>query len=140
MLSKALFSSLKMDWETPPALFKELDEEFHFTLDPCCSVENAKCSKYYTIREDGLKQDWQGERVFCNPPYGKALFQWVAKCHWESKKPGTLVVMLIPSRTDTRYFHQFIYKKAKEIRFIKGRVRFVGAKSGAPFASMVIIF
>lgn len=78
--------------------------------------------------------------MFCNPPYGKAIAYWVRKCSEESEKPNTTIVLLIPARTDTRYFHEYIYRKVKEIRFIKGRLKFGGAKTGAPFPSMIVIF
>lgn len=140
MNKEALFSSSFHEWETPINFFKTLDEEFHFTLDPCCLPATAKCNKFYTPADDGLQHDWQGETVFCNPPYGRSIYQWVRKCWSESRKVNTVVVMLIPARTDTKYFHEFIYKKAKEIRFIKGRLRFGNAKNAAPFPSMVVIF
>ncbi|GAA4131904.1 phage N-6-adenine-methyltransferase [Sphingobacterium kyonggiense] len=140
MLNQSLFSSKRLDWETPYCFFKELDDEFHFTLDPCCVPETAKCAKYYTPKENGLIQDWQGERVFCNPPYGRQLVEWVIKCQKEGSKSGTLVVMLIPARTCTAYFHKYIYKTAQEIRFIRGRIRFVGAQWQAPFPSMLVIY
>jgi len=140
-MNTALMFSSKTDlWETPQDFFDELNKEFHFTLDPCATPENAKCKKYFTIKENGLQQDWQGETVFCNPPYGKAIKFWVKKCYEESRKPNTTVVMLIPSRTDTTYFHEYIYKKAKEIRFIKGRLKFGNSKHPAPFPSMVVVF
>ena len=140
MNTALMFSSETDLWATPQNFFDELDKEFHFTLDPCATPENAKCKKYYTVKEDGLKQDWQGETVFCNPPYGKAIKNWVKKCYEESRKPNTKVVMLIPVRTDTKYFHEYIYKKAKEIRFVKGRLKFGCSKNSAPFPSMVVIF
>lgn len=119
-----MFSSKKEDWGTPENFFKELDAEFNFTLDPCADEFNHKCDKYYTKEDNGLLQDWEGETVFVNPPYGKELSKWVKKCYEESLKKNTVVVMLIPSRTDTKYFHDYIYHKA-EIRFIKGRLKFV---------------
>jgi site-specific DNA-methyltransferase (adenine-specific) len=140
MNTALMFSSETDLWATPQNFFDELDKEFHFTLDPCATPENAKCKKYYTVKEDGLKQDWQGETVFCNPPYGKAIKNWVKKCYEESRKPNTKVVMLIPARTDTKYFHEYIYKKAKEIRFVKGRLKFGCSKNSAPFPSIVVIF
>ena len=81
-----------------------------------------------------------GETVFCNPPYGRKIYDWVAKCYHESRKPNTKVVLLIPARTDTRYFHDFIYHKAEEVRFLRGRLKFGGAKNSAPFPSMIVIF
>lgn len=103
MLNDGLFSSKTDLWATPQDFFDKLNEEFHFTLDPCATPENAKCDTYFTIAEDGLKQDWTGYTVFCNPPYGRKISEWVKKCYTESLK-GTLVVMLIPARTDTSYF------------------------------------
>lgn len=138
--TEVMFSSKSDLWATPQEFFNKLDKEFNFTLDPCATSESAKCKKYYTVIEDGLKQDWQGETVFCNPPYGRAVKDWVKKCYEESKKPNTNVIMLIPARTDTSYFHDYIYHKAKEIRFIKGRLKFGNAKNSAPFPSMVVVF
>ena len=140
MNTAAMFSSKTSEWETPQDFFDKLNKEFNFTLDPCATPQNAKCKKFYTIKEDGLKQNWQGETVFCNPPYGRAIKDWVRKCYEESKKPNTIVVMLIPARTDTTYFHDYIYKKAKEIRFVKGRLKFGNSKNSAPFPSMVVVF
>lgn len=135
-----MFSSENEVWATPQDFYDKLNEEFNFNLDPCATYENAKCSKYFTIDDDGLIQDWKGYTVFCNPPYGRKIYDWVKKCSEESKKDNTTVVMLIPARTNTRYFHEFIYHKAKEIRFIKGRLKFGNSKNCAPFPSMVVIF
>lgn len=137
---KMMFSSATDMWATPQSFFDELNNEFHFTLDPCATKANAKCNKFYTIDEDGLQQDWKGEVVFCNPPYGKMISSWVRKCSQESNKPNTTIVALLPARTDTRYFHDYIYGKAKEIRFIKGRLKFGDSKNSAPFPSMVVVF
>lgn len=134
---KAYFTSNSDEWETPQALFDELDEEFHFNLDPCATPSTAKCEKYYTASDNGLTRSWGGYRVFCNPPYSE-ISNWVEKCYREGIKDNTVVVMLIPSRTDTRYFHNFIYQRA-EVRFVRGRVKF-GGKSNAPFPSMIVIF
>ena len=109
-------------------------------MDPCAVPNNAKCTKFFTPQDDGLVQDWSGYNTFCNPPYGRKLYDWVKKCYYESLKPNTKVVMLIPARTDTRYFHEFIYHKAQEIRFIKGRLKFGESKNSAPFPSMVVVF
>lgn len=139
-INKGLYSSATDQWATPQAFFDKLNAEFGFTLDPCALPSNAKCTKYYTPTDNGLLQDWGGEIVFCNPPYGRAIYDWVRKCSEEASKPNTTVVALIPARTDTRYFHEFIYHQAKEIRFVKGRLKFGDAKSAAPFPSMVVIF
>ena len=135
-----MFSSETDLWSTPQDFYNNLHNEFNFTLDPCATIENAKCQKYYTKEQNGLKQDWSGETVFCNPPYGKDLKNWVRKCYEESLKENTKVIMLIPARTDTKYFHDFIYHNAKEIRFVKGRLKFGGSKNSAPFPSMVVVF
>lgn len=135
---KVMLSSEDMTWGTPQKFFDELNKEFNFTLDPCATVETAKCDKFFTKEDDGLKQNWGGYRVFCNPPYGKEIGKWVKK----ASESNTLVVMLIPARTDTKYFHEYIYHKA-EIRFIKGRLKFEGKQKcsgSAPFPSMLVIF
>lgn len=150
-MDKVLLHTGKDDWETPEAFFRQLDQEFHFTLDPCSSHKNAKCKKHYTKEDDGLAKDWGGETVFCNPPYSKMGNQdaWVERGWREAQKEGTVVVMLLPARTDTRRFHQYILGKA-EIRFIRGRLAFeldgepIRDKKGnpvsAPFPSMVVVW
>lgn len=139
MNNELMFSSKTDLWSTPNDFFDKLNDEFHFTLDPCSTHENAKCYKHFTEEENGLLQDWGNEVVFCNPPYGRQIKYWVKKAYDESQKDNTTVVMLIPARTDTIYFHEYIYHKA-EIRFIKGRLKFGNAKNSAPFPSMVAIF
>ena len=139
MNNELMFSSKTDLWSTPNDFFDKLNDEFHFTLDPCSTHENAKCYKHFTEEENGLLQDWGNEVVFCNPPYGRQIKDWVKKAYEESQKDNTTVVMLIPARTDTIYFHEYIYHKA-EIRFIKGRLKFGDAKNSAPFPSMVVIF
>lgn len=136
-MNKIMFSSSSDEWATPKWLFKQLDEEFNFTLDPCSSQENHLCDKFFTKAENGLEQSWERETVFCNPPYGRQLPKWIEKCYMEGQK--TTVVMLIPARTDTKAFHEFIYNKA-EIRFLKGRLHFSESKNAAPFPSMVVVF
>ena len=139
MNNELMFSSKTDLWSTPNDFFDKLNDEFHFTLDPCSTHENAKCYRHFTEEENGLLQDWGNEVVFCNPPYGRQIKYWVKKAYEESQKDNTTVVMLIPARTDTIYFHEYIYHKA-EIRFIKGRLKFGNAKNSAPFPSMVVIF
>lgn len=170
-MNKALmFSSAEEKWQTPPEVFQLLDEEFRFTLDPCAQHDSAKCEKYYTPEEDGLAQSWEGETVFVNPPYNKpeevckskckkkrcvergyhitervpGQVDWVKKSYEESRKPGTTVVMLIPARTDTEMFHDYIYGRA-EIRFLRGRIKFINPTTkepgdAAPFPSMIVVF
>lgn len=135
---RALYDSGSCEWATPQWLFDELDDEFHFTLDPCSTDENAKCLKHYTVADNGLAKDWTGETVFCNPPYGRGVTEWVRKCYLHATGGGT-AVMLIPARTDTEWFHEYIYGKA-EVRFLRGRVKFGGSKWNAPFPSMVVVF
>lgn len=134
----AIFQSNSDEWETPQALFDSLDAEFHFDLDACASEDNHKCERWFSKEEDGLKQNWGGCHVFCNPPYSK-ISKWVEKAYRETRQDGTVVVLLIPARTDTRYFHNYIYHRS-EIRFVNGRLRFSGATVNAPFPSMVVIF
>jgi site-specific DNA-methyltransferase (adenine-specific) len=137
MVDAALFSSDKHDWETPPAFFARLDDEFRFTLDACANEQNAKCENYYTVEDDGLSQPWPGT-TWCNPPYGREIGDWVRKAYQESLN-GSTVVMLIPARTDTAYWHDYVML-AHEIRFVRGRLRFVGGDSCAPFPSAVVVF
>lgn len=120
--------------------FKELNKEFNFDIDVCATPENAKCKAYFTPEIDGLNQEWQGV-CFMNPPYGKKIKKWVEKAYTESRKNNCIIVGLLPARTDTRYFHDFIYNKS-EIRFIKGRLKFEGgnSKNPAPFPSMIVIW
>ena len=138
MLNDCLFSSASAEWETPQNLFDELNEQYHFTLDPCSTDENAKCEKHYTKKQNGLKQDWTGETVFCNPPYGREISGWVKKCYEHFMGGGT-AVMLIPARTDTKWFHEYVYGKA-EITFLRGRLHFNNSKWNAPFPSMIVTF
>lgn len=138
MNTAVMFSSATDEWATPQDFFDQLNQEFHFTLDPCATHESAKCARYFTEEDNGLAQDWAGEVVFMNPPYGRVLGQWVKKAFEESVK-GATVVCLLPARTDTRWFHDYIYHRA-EIRFVKGRLKFGDSKNSAPFPSMVVIF
>jgi phage N-6-adenine-methyltransferase len=134
-----MFSSVKLSWATPKSFFDSLDKEFKFTLDACASSDNAKCENYFSLKEDGLSQDWSGNVVFCNPPYGRGIKSWIKKAYEESLKGNTKVVMLIPSRTDTKYWHEYVMK-AQEIRFVKGRLKFGDSNNAAPFPSAVVVF
>lgn len=143
-MNRCLLSNNKDNWGTPQVFFDELDKEFHFTLDPCADEFNHKCKKYFTKEQNGLIQSWEGEIVFCNPPYGREIGKWVHKSLSEVESNNcTCVVMLIPARTDTQWFHRYIYDNA-EIRFIKGRLKFTDENgecdNAAPFPSMVVIF
>ena len=141
---KPLMTSNTNEWYTPKYLFDELNNEFNFNLDPCCTKNSAKCEKYYTKNEDGLSQSWKGHIVFMNPPYGREIKEWIKKAHDEFFKNNTTVVCLIPARTDTSYWHEYIFNKATDIRFLKGRIKFedVNGKSenSAPFPSAIVVF
>lgn len=132
--ANVMFSSKTGLWATPQRFFDKLNEEFHFDVDVCAIPENAKCERFYTPDDDGLKQAWEGT-VWCNPPYGREIGKWVKK----AAESNATVVMLLPARTDTSWFHEYIYGKA-EIRFIKGRLKFGDGTNSAPFPSMVVVF
>ena len=141
-----LFSSASEEWGTPQELFDELNSAYNFTLDPSASDYNHKCEKYFTKDDDGLSKSWRGETVFCNPPYGRHIGDWVKKAYDESLK-GTKIVMLIPARTDTRWFHDYIYRKNNvRVEFIRGRLKFVDClnrekkANSATFPSMLVFF
>ena len=136
---KTMFSSEETSWATPQKFFDRLNERFKFTLDPCASQKSAKCSKYYTKEDDGLAQSWSGHTVFMNPPYGREIAAWVKKAFDESRKENTTVVCLLPSRTDTRWWHSYCMH-ADEIYFVKGRLKFGDATNAAPFPSAVVVF
>ncbi len=139
---KVLFSSANEEWETPIKLYKELNDKFNFTLDAAANHFNYKCQNYYTKEDNALSKDWSGNVVFCNPPYGRNLKKWVKKFYEEGLKENTVVVVLIPARTDTIAFHEYCLK-AKEIYFIKGRIVFTELgveKHPAPFPSMIVVF
>jgi len=144
-----MFSSKSNEWETPQSFFDKLDKEFNFTLDACATHQNHKCDKYHTEEDDGLSKSWKGETVFINPPYSD-VGKWVKKAYDESTQNGVTVVMLIPARTDTRYWHDYIMEGAGTIYFVKGRLKFYNKViadytgksdlSPAPFPSAVIVF
>lgn len=136
-INAGMMSSNKDTWETPIDFFKKLNMEFNFELDVCATADNAKCRHYFSPEQDGLAQQWNGT-CWMNPPYGREIGKWVKKAY-ESCLNGATVVCLLPSRTDTKWFHEYIYKKA-EIRFIKGRLKFGDSKNSAPFPSMVVVF
>lgn len=137
-MGKAYHARGRDDWGTPPELFNKLDKEFHFTLDVCATYENRKCDRFFPPEMDSLKQEWKGV-CFMNPPFSQVK-EFVKKAHDESAAGRCTVVALMAARTDTKYFHNWIYKSANEIRFLKGRVKFVGASHGAPFPSMIVIW
>lgn len=138
MNTDLMFSSATDQWATPQEFFNKLNAEFVFTLDVAAQSENAKCKHFYTREQDGLKQVWKG-RCFMNPPYGREIGKWVEKAYISSKTSADLVVCLLPSRTDTKWFQDFILPHA-EIRFIRGRLKFGNSKNAAPFPSLIAIF
>lgn len=137
MISAVHFSSATDDWSTPKDIFDRLNNVFNFTLDPCASNKNHKTARYFTEADDGLSQSWDGERVFMNPPYGRAIGQWVKKA---SEQVGGLVVCLIPARTDTKWWHDYVVGGGAYICFVKGRLKFGDQTNSAPFPSAIVIF
>ena len=138
-IHESLFSCRSEEWATPQSFYQTLNEEFHFSLDPCASRTNAKCKIFFTKDDDGVAKDWGTHRVFCNPPYGRNMRLWARKC-FEASQHGATVVLLAHARTDTQWFHCWVYGKAAEIRFIKGRLKFGDGATPAPFPSLVAIF
>ena len=130
------FSSATDLWATPLDFFKKYDGVYKFELDVCADADNAKCKKYFTKADDGLKQNWSGV-CWMNPPYGREIIQWMKKAY-ESSLDGATVVCLVPARTDTRWWHEYAMKG--EIEFIRGRLKFGGSKNSAPFPSAVVVY
>ena len=138
MKNKGMFSSKTDNWSTPQDLFDKLNAEFDFQLDVAADDTNHKCESYFTKECSGLDVDWdlfKAPRAFAwmNPPYGREIKKWIAKASKYN------CVALLPARTDTSWFHDYIYGKT-EIRFIRGRLKFGGATNSAPFPSMVVVF
>jgi phage N-6-adenine-methyltransferase len=131
-----LTSSATDVWETPLRTYQELDAEFGFQTDVCALPENAKCSRYFTPEQDGLAQEWGGV-CWMNPPYGRSIGHWVRKAY-DSAKAGATVVCLLPARTDTAWWHEYVMYG--EVRFIRGRLKFNGHRWNAPFPSAVVVF
>lgn len=135
-----MFSSKTGEWSTPQEFFEKLDWRFGpFDLDPCAGPANTKCANFFTEAENGLSKDWGGFTSFVNPPYGRGIDKWIKKSYQESRKENTKVVLLIPARTDTQYWHQYVMK-ADEVYFIKGRLKFGDSTNSAPFPSAVVVF
>lgn len=137
-MNKSMYTSGKTDWETPQWLFDELNKEFRFDIDVCATKENAKCPDFISLEQNALEEDWYG-MCWMNPPYGKDLGKWVKKAYWASRIIGEAqIVALLPARTDTKWFWDYCIHN--EIRFLKGRIKFQGAESSAPFPSMIVVF
>ena len=131
------FKSKSNEWGTPQDLYDKLDKEYGFTLDPCATPSNAKNDNFYTKEDDGLSRSWGRHVVFMNPPYGREIGKWIKKA---SEEKSACVVCLIPARTDTKYWHEFIFPNAHKIMFIKGRLKFGGHTNSAPFPSAIVVF
>jgi phage N-6-adenine-methyltransferase len=135
---KTMMASGRQDWETPQDLYDEQNRIHGFTLDACATAENTKCAEFLSPECDGLRQPWDGV-VWCNPPYHN-WGEWAEKA-WKERFRGVKTVMLLPARTDTKAFHAFIHRKqGVSVEFLKGRIKFVGADSCAPFPSMIVVF
>lgn len=130
------FSSKTDDWQTPPEFFKKLDRIFGFTLDPCASASNAKCVRYYTMADDGLSKSWDGERVFMNPPYGRDIGNWMRK----ASEAKALVVCLVPARTDTQWWHDYVVAAGAHVTYLRGRLKFGRGLAPAPFPSAIVVY
>jgi phage N-6-adenine-methyltransferase len=137
MTTAVYFSSATDEWATPQNLFDALDRIFHFTLDVCATSANAKCSAFYTREQDGLSQPWRGT-IWCNPPYGRAIPRWVERA-FEAARAGATVVMLVPARTDTAWWHNYV-RRADTVTLLRGRLKFGGTKNSAPFPSAIVTF
>lgn len=138
MMNRVFFSSDSYEWETPRELFEALDSFYHFDLDVCATEENAKCGSYYTKEEDGLSREWRGV-CWMNPPYGREIGKWVRKAYESAMKPGTTVVCLLPARTDTGWWHDYVCAGASGVSFLRGRLCFSG-RGRAPFPSALVVF
>jgi phage N-6-adenine-methyltransferase len=138
MMAQYINPSKSNEWGTPQKLFDDLNREFHFTLDACATAELAKCERFFDKQEDALSKAWDAV-TFCNPPYGPALSKWLRKA-WLEMKHGNTIVMLLPARTDTIWFHEYCLNSHAHIRFLKGRLYFGGGKGRAPFPSMIVVF
>jgi site-specific DNA-methyltransferase (adenine-specific) len=134
--------SKTVEWATPQDLFDQINSHFHFTVDVAADASNAKCEKFYDKEADGLSKDWAGETVWCNPPYGRVIKDWVKKAaDTVAASDTTTVILLCPARTDVAWFHDHCYNKPNcKVQFVRGRLKFGGSKVGAPFPSMLLIF
>ena len=137
-ISEALYSSKKVEWETPQPIFDFLNKECDFDVDVCALPENAKCEKYFTPEQDGLKQEWRGN-CWMNPPHGRDIAKWMKKAYETARDEKGSVVALVHARTDTKWWHDYAMK-ASHICFIKGRIRFGNASNTCPFPSCLVIF
>lgn len=146
MANTAVHFSAETDlWSTPQWLFDQLNAQYGFQTDVCALPENAKCARYFTPEENGLVKEWRGS-CWMNPPYGREIAKWIKKAS-ESARGGATVVSLIPARTETRWWHEYIWDGTKhrpregvEVQFLIGRLKFGTAKHNAPFPNAIVIF
>ena len=138
-MNSIMYSSKTDLWATPQDFFDKLDAQYHFETDVCALPENSKCQRYFTPEQDGLNQNWTGT-CWMNPPYGREIGKWVRKAYESARDNGATVVCLLPARTDTAWWHDYIKPYAKSIDFVRGRLKFGGAKNSAPFPSAVVVF
>lgn len=134
-----LMEVTRVDWETPDWLFRRQHEKYHFTVDVCADIRNHKLPRYWDAATDGLRQSWAGERCWMNPPYGREIKRWVQKACLEAAHDRALVVALLPVRTDTHWWHDWVQGRA-EVEFLRGRVRFNGGRADAPFPSCIAVW
>ena len=140
MTDPVMFSSQQSEWETPQELFEHLHKKYKFTVDAAASIFNAKLPRFWSKENNGLAQNWEGERVWLNPPYGRgsqSCAPWVKKA---ALTKNCFVMMLLPARTDTGWWHDYVQPYAKNVEFIRGRLRFEGGLYPAPFPSVLVIF
>lgn len=133
--NEGMKSSATDEWYTPQTFFQKYDDIYHFDLDVCSTHDNAKCDHHFTKEDDGLEQSWGGHVCWMNPPYGREIGKWVKK----AATSGTTVVCLLPARTDTAWWHEWVIPHGK-VEFIRGRLKFGGCKNSAPFPSAVVTF
>jgi len=138
MNTDLMFSSASDQWATPQQFFDDWAKLFPFTLDVCADATNAKCERYFDREANGLRQDWAPHVCWMNPPYGREISKWVRKAFEESRR-GATVVCLLPARTDTAWWHDYVIEHA-EVAFIRGRLKFGAATNSAPFPSAVAVF
>ena len=132
------FSSATDEWATPQDFFDKLAATYQFTTDVCATKENAKCADFYTKEDNGLTKDWDGT-CWMNPPYGRNIKYWVKKAYESARDNGAIVVCLLPARTDTSWWHDYVLPYG-EVTFVRGRLKFGGAKNSAPFPNAIVVF
>ena len=134
----ALFSSESDEWPTPPWILDILKTVYRFSLDPCSTDINNICGKHYTLDDDGLKKSWAAEVIWMNPPYSQ-IEEWMGKAYESAKEEGATVVCLVPARTDTKWWHNYVMRGNCQIVFVQGRLKFGHAKNSAPFPSIIVV-